>query len=182
MSEHPASKLAFEVIQRALASAAKTREPMNALVVWTELGKGLSGTLDGVGAEPGLLRRVISEWCQGRGATERADLSRWAYRLEGKERLGKLEAAMAMRRVQADLEAALPELSAEAAMGDEGRKKLFLAVVRGWFPVGLEVLRDFPAGRVAKEEELLSALWAWCRRYLPAGGAGAAELGVRVER
>ena len=74
------------------------------------------------------------------------------------------------------------ELSVEAAMGDEGRKKLFLAVVRGWFPVGLDILRAFPAGAKASPEELLGALWAWCERYFPEGGAPGLELGVRVER
>lgn len=182
MTAHPASKVVFETLRRVMAQDPKTDEPLNALIVWTELGKGLSGTLDQVGAEPGLLRRVIEENCRKRGMEPEVDLARWAYRLEGKQRVGKLELAMAVKGAQAALEDALPQLTAESQSGDEGRKKLFLLVVRGWFPLGLELLRAFPAGRAASERELWGALWAWCDRYLPKGGSGAAELGVKVER
>ncbi|MHB8878104.1 MAG: hypothetical protein ACYC8T_30775 [Myxococcaceae bacterium] len=180
MSE-PATAV-FETIHRALAAEPKTREPMNALVIWTELGKGLAGTLERVGAEKGLLRQVIASYCREKGAADGVDLSRFAYRLEGKERLGKLEAAMAMKRVQAELEEALPELTAEASATDEARKKLFLAVVRGWFPVGLDIMRALPGGREAKEPEQLGALRAWCERYLPVDTSTPADLGVRVSR
>lgn len=183
MSEHAAAKVAFETIHRALAADEKTREPMNALVLWTELGRGLAGTLERVGADRGLLREVIAGYCRERGVSpEEVELSRWVYRLEGKERLGKVEAAMALRRVEAELETALPEMTTEAANADEGRKRLFLALVRGWFPVGLDIIRSMPAGRGAGDEAVLGALTAWCARYLPESSGGPAELGVRVSR
>jgi len=174
--------IVFRSLHRALAGDERTREPLNALVVWTELGRGLAGTLEQVGGDQGLLRKLIAGWCREQGAREDVDLAGWMYRLEGAERLGKEETAMALRRVQADLEEALPALAAQAQASDEARRALYLAVVRGWFPVGLDLVRSMPRGRTAERAEQLGALSAWCQRYLPAEGGDPAALGVRVER
>ena len=127
------------------------------------------------------MRSTIDRYCGERGAARELDLSRWAYQLEPKLRLGKVEAGMTLRRIQAALEEALPELAAEG-MSDEGRKKLFLTIVRGWFPVGLDIFRSLPAGKTAGEAELLGALEAWCDRFFPGDSGSPGELGVRVER
>jgi hypothetical protein len=174
--------LAFRVINDALASDPKTREPMNALVIWTELGKGLAGLLETLGADLGLFRSIIQKHCEGVSRSASVDPNRWFYRLAPEERLDAPGVAEAIRRIEHALEQALPQLSAEASQADEGRKNAFLAVAKGWFPVGLEILKAIPAARGADELERLAVLWAWCERYLPASGATPAELGVRVER
>jgi len=176
------SNVVFRCLHRALAGGERTREPLNALVVWTELGRGLAGTLEQVGGDQGLLRKLIAGWCQEQGAREDVNLADWMYRLEGPERLGKEEAAAALRKIQAELEEALPALAAEAQASDEARRALYLAVVRGWFPVGLDLVRSMPRGRTAERAEQLGALSAWCQRYLPVEGGDPAGLGVRVER
>lgn len=181
MTAAPATTV-FETIHRVLAAEPKTREPMNALVIWTELGKGLAGTLERIGAEKGLLRQVIATYCREKGAADGVDLSRWAYRLEGKARLGKIETAQALQRVQAELEAALPELAADAETGGDARRQMFMAVVRGWFPVGLDIVRALPGAKTADDATRLGALRTWCERYLPEDAAGPADLGVRVTR
>jgi hypothetical protein len=174
------AKLSFEAIHEALAADAKTREPLNALAVWTELGKGLSGTLQGKGANPGQLHDVITEWCRGKtgGGAAEVDLSQWAYRLEPEARLNKQELSAAVRRVMAALETRLPELAAAAENDGDKERELFMAVVRGWFPVGLDIVRALPRGEGADEAERLRALAAWCNRFLPRDTATGIDLGV----
>lgn len=181
-SQHTQAQAVFQAIHGALAADARSREPMNALVLWTELGKGLAGTLERVGAGKGLLREVVDRHCAEKGAAKDCELSGWAYQVEAKQRLGPVAAGVALRRIQEAIENAVPELVAEGTMGDEGRKKLFLTIVRGWFPVGLDIFRALPAGRTAGEAELYGALEAWCLRFFPVDSAAGADLGVRVER
>lgn len=179
---YDAATLSFQAIHAALAGDAKTREPINALAVWTEIGRGLSGTLEKKGASPGLLHEVITGYCKARGAREDVDLSLWAYRLPPEQRLVTNDVAAAMRRVVRELEARLPELAAEAETATEKERDLFLAVVRGWFPVGLDILRSMPGGPSANDADRLGALATWCDRYLPKDESGPKELGVRVAK
>ncbi|MCC6554900.1 MAG: hypothetical protein IT372_18155 [Polyangiaceae bacterium] len=180
--EHQAATLSFKAIHTALAADERTREPMNALAIWTEIGRSLSGTLEQKGASPGLLREVIADHCRERGAAPGVDLGRWAYRLAPEDRLSSKELGAAIRRVMRGIEEALPELVAEAETATDKHRELFMAVVRGWFPVGLDIVRALPAGAAASEAERLGALGAWCERYLPGETAEARDLGVRVER
>lgn len=182
ISGHEAAMLSFQAIHAALAASDKTKEPMNALVVWTELGKGLSGTLERKGASPGLLLDIITEYCVERGAQEGVDLSRWAYYVPPERRLSATEIGAAMRRVTRELEERLPELAAEAESATEKERDLFLALVRGWFPVGLDILRAMPGGESAEDADRLGALAGFCRRYLPADTSGPRDLGVRAVR
>jgi hypothetical protein len=177
-----AATLSFQAIHAALAADPKTRDPMNALAVWTELGKGLSGTLDKKGAPPGLLADVIAEHCKARSGDAAVDLARWAYRVPETERLTQQEAAAALRRVLQAIESRLPELSAAAETDVEKERDLFMAVVRGWFPVGLDIVRSLPGATNADEATRVAALHAWCERYLPKDTSEARDLGVRVER
>ncbi len=178
-----AARTAFHSMHQALLSNERTREPLNALVVWTELGRGLAGTLERVGANRGLLREVITKYTETKGIGRNSvDLTTWVYQLEPPARLGKVETAQALKHVMTALEDALPELAAQSEASDEGRKTMFLSVVRGWFPLGVEILRAFPKGRGADEPTLLAVLESWCERYLPEASGGPAELGVRVER
>ena len=174
--------LSFRAIHAALADDPKTREPMNALTVWTELGRGLAGTLEKKGASPGLLREIIAEYCHHRANDATADLNRWAYLIPPEERLTQKEVALAMRRVMSALEARMPELAAQAETATDKERELYMAVVRGWFPVGLDIVRALPRGAASDEGERLAALGAWCERFLPAETAAARDLGVRVAR
>lgn len=172
----------YRVLHEALAADPRTRQPLNALILWTELAKGLQGTLDQVGADHGHLRSVVAQFCRGTEAQQDVDLTRWIPRMEPEERLGKVEAAMALKRVQAALEDSLPELAAEAATEGDGRREAFLTVVKGWFPLGMDIVRALP-GVPAEDLSLQRGiLWAWCDKYFPASTATPAELGVRVER
>lgn len=152
---------------RCLAADPQTREPMNALVAWTELGKGLSGTLDDVGGEPGLLRKLICSYGIDHGAG--VELSRWAYRVEPDRRLSPAAAAAALQRIEGELSEVLSEHAERAEHSADARRALFVTVVKGWFPVGLDIMRALPNGAVASEEVLLGALSAWCERHLPHG-------------
>ncbi len=158
---------------KCLAANPKTREPMNALVAWTELGKGLAGTLEDVGGERGLLRKIICAYGLERGAE--VDLSRWAYRLERELRLDPSETAAILRRAEGDLSRALRAHVDRAERSPDARRALFIAVVKGWFPVGLDIMRALPAGSTASDEALLGALAAWCERHLPSGEEGAEQ-------
>jgi hypothetical protein len=57
-----------------------------------------------------------------------------------------------------------------------------LTTVRGWFPVGPQIVRSFPTARGIREAERLGVLVAWCERYLPRDPASAKDLGVRISR
>jgi hypothetical protein len=177
-----AAKLAFQAIHAALAADERTREPMNALAVWTELGRGLAGTLEKKGASPGLLREVIDAHCGARSGGPNVDLAAWAYTVAAAERLTRPEIAAAMRRVLRAIEDRLPELSAAAETSTEKERDLYIAIVRGWFPVGLDIVRALPRGERATSEERLAALGAWCAKYLPSDASAPRDLGIRVER
>lgn len=159
-----------------LASDPKTDDPVNALIVWTELGRALSGTLDDVAAGAGYIKKLSSAWFEAEGAVANVDLRRFIYRVDEGLRLQPAEIKRLTLRVEAALEGALPELAHAAHEGASGRQALFLAVVKGWFPVGLELFRALPAGQSSSDAEVLGAFWAWCLKYLPddrPGGPGA---------
>lgn len=143
---------------------------MNALVTWTELGKGLSGTLDDVGAERGYLRKLICSYGMDHGAE--VDLGRWCYRVAPEDRLDPEAAAAALQRAEAELAEVLSEHLERASRVPEARQALFINVVKGWYPVGLDIMRALPAGAAATEEALIGALSAWCERHLPTGETG----------
>jgi hypothetical protein len=165
----------FRAIHESLACDERAREPMNALVIWTELGKGLAGTLVRKGASPSLLVEVISGYCKGTGAAP-VDLARWAYRVPHDRRLSREEIGTAIRRVLARVEERLPSLA--ATPDAEGERAAFLAIVRGWFPVGLDVVAALPGAAGANRRELAAALCAWCERYLPTETATGLGVGV----
>ncbi len=168
-----------QTFRQALDADPRTREPLNALIVWSELGKGLSGTLDSKGAEPGLLRRLIEDWSVRSGAPE-VDLGAWAYQLPPTERLSQDALAQILRGVQGEVERSVLPIIESA--GEDGGRAAFIAVVKGWFTTGIAILRTFPAGRRASELALRGALRGWCARFLPRDESGPAELGVRVVR
>lgn len=163
---------------RCLATDPRTQEPMNALVAWTELGKGLSGTLDDVGAERGLLRKLICAYGIEHGHGDEIDLARWGYRLAPERRLDPEATADALRRAEAKLSEVLAEHLEQASRSPDARRALFVAVVKGWFPVGLDIMRALPAGNAASEAALIGALAAWCERHLPTGEPDAAAPAV----
>ncbi len=167
MEDAETAEVVRRTITEALAADAKTSEPVNALVVWTELGRALSGTLAEVGAGRGLVRKLIAAWCEEQQAARDVELSRWIYRLEKQARLGAVETGRAVHLVETRLAEALPELARAAEQGPEGRQALFRAVVKGWFPVGVQLFRSLPAARTAAAGEVFGALWAWCLKYLP---------------
>jgi len=175
------ARLACHAIVDALVDDDKTRDPMNALVVWTELGRGLSGTLDKKGAEPGKLRAMITAWCRTSERDGKERLERWTYKLPIEQRLDAKEVGAAMRRVMQRLEQAMPDLTAAAEADGDKSRELFLVVVRGWFAAG-QFLFDRLAGRSSSREQTLGALGAWCERYLPKDDSTPRELGVRVVR
>jgi hypothetical protein len=176
MSDAGQARLVFGALREVLA---QEQHPMNALVVWTELGRALAGALERQGADRGLLREIISGWLGDRG--EPIDLGSWAVGVGREQRLGSDALAASIRRAEAAVERAVPGL-ANAAENPQGKRELFLTVVRGWFPLGLELARALPAGAGASEEQVRGALQAWCERYLPSPTGGPADLGVRVQR
>jgi hypothetical protein len=180
MSHDDTATAIFGAIHEALRATEKTREPMNALVVWTELGKGLAGKLDRQGADAGLLGRLIADYCR-QGGGRAIDLDRWAYRVEPERRLTEAEAAAAIARAQRAVEACLRSEWGDGGGGEHQRER-FLDAVSGWFPVGLDIVRSLPAFRGGDGSEAHAALGAWCARYLPRDTAGPADLGVRAER
>lgn len=180
--DHPRAKLAYHAILDGLIEDDKTRDPMNALVVWTELGRGLSGTLDKKGAEPGKLRDIVGAWCRTSALDGAKSLERWTYRVPPERRLDAKDIGTAMRRVMRRLEAALPDLAAEAEADADKSRELFLAVVRGWFPVGVLLFAALPSAQRATKDARLAALGAWCERYLPKDDSSPRDLGVRVVR
>jgi hypothetical protein len=161
------SQCVRDTLLNALAADPKTDEPFNALVVWTELGRALSGTLDEIGAGLGYVKKLASSWFEEQRAVPKVDLARWLYRLDDDRRLRPDEVQRALSRVERALAEALPELARASDESPEGRRALFLAVVKGWFPVGLDLVRALPRGQVADRAETLGALWSWCLRYLP---------------
>jgi hypothetical protein len=154
---------------------------MNALVLWTELGRGLSGTLVQKGADEGLLGEVILRWCREHGGAE-IDAERWFYRLEPTARLTRDGIAAALGRLEDVIARATAELAHESTE-DETSKQVFLTVVNGWFAVGPALIGSLPRARAgATEDERASALAAWCARFLPKNAEKARDLGVRVVR
>jgi hypothetical protein len=175
-----AARVVSEAILHALEADPKTREPLNAFIVWTEIGKGFAGLLERKGASVGLLRSLIEGWCTSRGAPEEVDLARWAYALEPDRRMSVVEIGEALCRAQFQIERAL--VASGHVEGADSVRDAFLTTVRGWFPLGIRLLRSFPIGRGADERELCGALRAWCRRYLQKDTEGAKDLGVRMAR
>lgn len=178
---HEAARAVNEAIRAALDEGDKTREPMNALVVWTELGRGLSGKLERQGADAGLLARLITHHCGARNeGAPPIDLAGWAYRVPVEQRLTREDAARAISRLERAIGDRLAERWADGDGGAHVRED-FLAVVRAWFPIGLEIFRALPAARDATDAEIAAALAAWCDRYLPKDTSGPEDLGVRRE-
>jgi hypothetical protein len=179
----PAGNAVRRAILEGMARDQRTAEPMNAMVIWTELARGLCGTLDRKGAEIERLGGVVDRWCRDRGAME-VDLDRWAYRVEPERRLDAAALGAALQRIQLDIERTVqPVVDASGGEGEgDGGRAAFMAVVDGWFPAGLAILRSFPAASRAPAGQVLGALRAWCARFLPRSEAGPAELGVRVVR
>lgn len=171
----------FDAIRAALAQCDKTQDPLNALVVWTELGKALSGKLERQGGGRGLLRSIVTGYCDERGAPPSdVDLAQWMYKLPPDRRLGGDEMAAALVRVERAIGDSIAGEWGDTG-GDERVRDHFLAVVRGWFPVGIELVRALPAARGKGDHEAYAALSAWCKRYLPSETDGPQSLGVRVE-
>ncbi len=172
-----------DAILGALDADPATREPLNALVVWTELGKGLAGTLDRKGADLGLIDRVIAQHARARGAAD-VDLAAWLPHVAADRRLTPDAVATSLRRVQTAIERAAQPLAqgSEGGGGPDGGRAVFLAVVKGWFPAGVSILRALPGRADADESHLVAALAAWCARYLPKDPSGARDLGVYVTR
>ena len=168
-----------EAIWTALQSDPATADPMNALLLWTELGKGLAGTLERKGADLGLLRRTVLAHCGP--APEATVLARWFYRVEPERRLARETVAASLARIEQAIEKASAPL-AHQSTGGEGQRNLFMAIVAGWFPVGPSILRCLPEGARATEQQVLAALGGWCSKYLPEDPSGARDLGVRVTR
>lgn len=176
-----AAAAVFEAIHAGLALEAKTREPMNALVIWTELGKGLAGKLEQQGADVGLLGRLVAGYCKEKARDRAVDLGAWAYRVAPEDRLSREELGRAMSRIQKAIGDRLAGFWADGDGGAHARED-FLATARGWFSVGLDVLRSFPASAPRGDDEIHAALATWCDRYLPKDTSGPADLGVRRER
>lgn len=177
----PAARAVRDAILDALLVDEKTREPLNALVIWTELGRGLAGKLERQGADAGLLRRLIAAHCTERSGGAPVDLDAWAYRVEPARRLSADELGRALARVQRGIGERLAAMWADGDGGAHTRED-FLAAVRGWFPAGLAIVRSLPAAAGHGDAEIHAALGAWCGRYLPDDTAGPEELGVRRER
>lgn len=176
----PAGTMSRQVLRDMFAAHDKTRDPVNALVVWTEIGRALAGTLERRGASPGLLRRVILDYTRREAGGRDVTLDRWIYRLAPEARLDKQELAQLMSDAAAALAAVTP--AAFERSGEPGVRELFLEAVHGWFPLGLEIVRCLPAGTEADRAGLVAALGAWCARYLPDDPAGPRDLGIRVEK
>lgn len=166
-------------ITSALDADPRTADPLGGLVVWTELGKALAGALERKGADVGLLGRIIDDWSRATFAPS-VDLDGWLYRVPPERRLGRADLARALARVQAAVEAVVAPLAEE--VGEDGGRAVFLAVIKGWFAVGLALFAALPAARGASEAEVRGALAAWCRRYLPKDPSGPEDLGVRLAR
>ncbi len=182
MSEDAAT-LAYRAIHDALAEDRKTLDPMNALVVWTELGKGLAGMVERVGGDAGTFRGIVVAWFREHGAAAGVDLAGWAYQVAPEQRLTAFEVAKALRRTEDALERALPALAARVEVEEgEGKRLAFLAVARAWLPVGRDIVGSLPAAKDKGEPERLGAMMAWVERYLPKGPPAADVLGVKGER
>ena len=170
------SRAVAEALAQVLAKGVSLRDPMNALVVWTELGKGLAGTLDRKGADVGLLGRIIDNWCASKGDPVR-ELASWVYRPATP--LDEAALALVLGSAQTTIESIV---AAQAGGDEDGGKQAFLAAVRGWFPVGLHLMRRICVGRGEDAAASVPMLRAWCERYLPKDSSGPTELGVRVQR
>lgn len=163
-----------------LEGSPELREPMNALVVWTELGRGLAGTLGRKGADEGLLGRLIATWCEEEGAPPSLKLEEWLTAIPVEQRLSPRALTAALQAAEtAIVDRVGPLIVAE---GSDGPRAAFTAVVRGWFTVGVELVRALPRARRSSRPEQLGVLAAWCARYLPRDASGPADLGVRVQK
>jgi hypothetical protein len=175
----PAGEALRAAILATLDADPRTREPMNALVVWTEVGRALQGTLERKGGDAGLLREVISKWCR-HAAGRTVDLERWAYRVEPADRLSATELAAALRGIEGVCGRELGDL--ERATGEDGGRAVFLTLARGWFGAGLDLCARLGAARGAEEADVIAALGGWCERFLPTDPSQGKNLGVLVDR
>ena len=173
-----ANEQVSSALWRVLQGNRRTSEPMNALVAWTELGRSFCETLDRKGADIGMIGRIIDGWCKDQGATA-ADLSRWGYQVEPSLRLSAEELRSLTEHLQRVVEQAVAPVAARE--GEDGERAAFMEAVRGWFPVGLSILRSFPQAASAEDRELYGVLQAWVRRFFPRDGRGPETLGVRIE-
>lgn len=194
-ASHAAAIAVHAAIHEALALDPKAREPMNALVIWTELGKGLAGKLEQQGADVGLLGRLVASYCKEKAHDRAVDLGAWAYRVAPEDRLSREELGRMMSRIQKAIGDRLARHWADGDGGAHARED-FLATTRGWFSVGLDVLRSFRVGpgpsadavsaspgcSPRDDAEIYAALATWCDRYLPKDKSGPEDLGVRRER
>src|SRR5512138_3452991 len=73
MNETDSATKVFRAIHEGLQATEKTREPMNALILWTELGRGLAGKLERQGADRGLLQRLVVGYCNNAPDTAPVD-------------------------------------------------------------------------------------------------------------
>jgi hypothetical protein len=177
MSDAGQARLVFGALREALG---QEKHPVNALVVWTELGRALAGALELQGADRGLLGEVIANWLDHRGL-EAIELNTWVPGVGREQRLGGDALGAAIRRAEQAVERTIPGL-AGAAENPQGKRELFMTVVRGWFPLGLELMRAMPAGASASDDQVRGALGAWCEKYLPRPTGGPSDLGVRIQR
>lgn len=178
-NESPDCQAALNAIIAALQSDRATQDPMNALVVWTELGRGLAGTLDRKGADVGLLGRIVGDYAAKAGTTP-VQISDWVYCVPPERRLTRDDLARTLRTVQTAVDRVISP--AVAALGDDGGRAAFLIVVRAWYFAGLAILRSLPGRSQAPDADLVGALGAWCARYLPRDASGPGDLGVRMTR
>jgi len=181
MNEANSATRVFRAIHEGLQATEKTREPMNALILWTELGRGLAGKLERQGADRGLLQRLVVSYCKEEPEMARIEPGVWAYRVEPEARLSPEEAGQALGRIQRSIENELLGDAGDTG-GDERQREYFLATVRGWFPVGFDILRSMPSLRDADEARLRAALGVWCERYFPRDESGPKDLGVRTTK
>ncbi|MFO0758297.1 MAG: hypothetical protein U0359_17525 [Byssovorax sp.] len=181
MDKSDSAMAVYEAIHDALRATDKTREPMNALVLWTELGKGLAGKLEQKGADRGLPSRLCAGYCAQAGAGEPVDLARWAYRVEPGERLDMAELAAASSRVLRSIEQRLLADQGDTNL-EERQRDYFHGHGARLVPRGPRHHAIAPALRGASDAQVHAALGAWCARYLPRDTTGPADLGVRLER
>jgi len=133
------------------------------------------------GAEPGLLRGVVTRWCTDGGRAGEVDLARWMPRVDAADRMSVQDVGRTVLAAKKAIEEVLDATFAEAPESERERAAC-VAVARGWFPVGLDLVRALPAAAGRDEAAIRGVLGAWCARYLPESTESGADLGVRVDR
>ncbi len=164
-------------ILQQLAADPLARLPLNGLVVWTELGRGLAGMLDRKGGSDALLRQTIEAWCTAERALE-VDLTTLLPQMDPAQRLSREHLAALLASIQGAIEEHVAAVE-EKGVNDGGRAP-WMCAVKGWFPAGLAIFASLDSLRTASEQQRLGALRAWSRRYFPADMSGPKDLGVRA--